>query len=100
MLHIHSADNLLPTLDAQLIGPDSVIFVFLPVGLNLVFRNTLVGVVAGCTVVYLDVFRAEAALSIIEREKVTHFCCAPAHLVSMLNVPKLPSFDLSSLKSL
>ena len=98
VLHIHSADNLLPTLDAQLIGPDSVIFVFLPVGLNWGFRNTLVGVVAGCTVVYLDVFRAEATLSIIEREKVTHFCCAPAHLVYMLNVPNLASYDLSSLK--
>ena len=98
VLHIHGADNLLPTLDAQLIGQDSVVFVFLPVGLNWGFRNTLVGVVAGCTVVYLDTFRAEVALSIIEREKVTHFCGAPAHLVSMLNVPKLPSFDLSSLE--
>ena len=34
----------------------------------------------------------------IERERVTHFCCAPAHLVSMLNVPNLDRYDLSSLQ--
>ena len=71
---------------------------FLPVGLNWGFRNTLVGVVAGCPVIYLDIFRAETALAIIERERVTHFCCAPAHLVAMLNAPNLLKYDLSSLE--
>jgi acyl-CoA synthetase (AMP-forming)/AMP-acid ligase II len=37
-------------------------------------------------------------LRLIEAEKVTHFCAAPAHLVSMLNAPAFERHQLGSLE--
>ena len=74
--------------------PDSVLLTFLPVGLNWGLLNVLQAIFAGCTLVLQDVFDAAQALVLIERERVTHFCCAPAHLVSMLNLPDLDRYDL------
>ena len=37
-------------------------------------------------------------MRLIERERVTYFCCAPAHLIAMLNSPELARFDLGSLR--
>jgi acyl-CoA synthetase (AMP-forming)/AMP-acid ligase II len=54
---------------------------------------------AGCTLIMQDVFDAVTAMRLIERERVTYFCCAPAHLVAMLNSPELDRFDLSSLQT-
>jgi acyl-CoA synthetase (AMP-forming)/AMP-acid ligase II len=48
----------------------------------------------------MDAFNADRALETIQRERVTHFCCAPAHLVSLLNASGLPRYDLSSLQVL
>jgi acyl-CoA synthetase (AMP-forming)/AMP-acid ligase II len=50
-------------------------------------------------VVLQEVFDAEPALQLIERERVTHFCCVPAHLVAMFEIPELGRFDLSSLQT-
>jgi acyl-CoA synthetase (AMP-forming)/AMP-acid ligase II len=58
----------------------------------------LQAIFAGCTLVLQELFDAAQALALIEREGVTHFCCAPAHLVSMLNVPDFDHYDLSSLQ--
>ena len=77
------------------IDSESVLLAFLPVGLNWGLLNVLQAVFAGCTIVLQEVFDADEALALIERERVTHFCCAPAHLVSLLNVP-----DLEPLRSL
>jgi acyl-CoA synthetase (AMP-forming)/AMP-acid ligase II len=53
---------------------------------------------AGCTMVLQERFDARGALQLIETERVTHFCCAPAHLVAMLGVEDLADFDLGSLQ--
>ena len=100
VLHLHNTTN--PAIRflnrAQEVTSDSTFLVFLPVGLNWGFFNVMQALFAGCTLVLQDVFNAQQALELIEREHVTHLCCAPAHLVAMLAVPDLPRYDLSSLR--
>jgi acyl-CoA synthetase (AMP-forming)/AMP-acid ligase II len=100
VLHLHNTTNCaLRFLNkGQALGPDSVLLVFLPAGLNWGLMNTVQAIFAGCSVVYQDIFNAEKALALIQDERVTHFCCAPAHLVSMLNVESFDKYDLSSLQ--
>lgn len=100
VLHLHNTTNCaLKFLNrGQRINADSVLQVFLPVGLNWGLFNVLQAIHAGCAVVLQDVFKPEEALQLVQNEKVTHFCCAPAHLVSMLNVANAERFDLSSLQ--
>ena len=100
VLHTHNTTNCaLKFLNrGQRIAADSVLLVFLPVGLNWGLFNIQQAIDAGCRVVLQDIFRAEEALALIAGERVTHFCCAPAHLVAMLNVPAFESHDLSSLQ--
>ena len=81
------------------IARDSVVLVFLPAGMNWGLLNVLQALQAGCALIMLDVFDAVAAMRLIERERVTYFCCAPAHLVAMLNSPDIARFDLSSLRT-
>ena len=69
--------------------------VSLPVGLNWGLFNVLQALFAGCTLVLQDIFNADETLRLIEAEKVTHFCAAPAHLVSILNAPGLEAHDLT-----
>ncbi len=78
---------------------DSALLLFLPVGLNWGFFNTLQAIQAGCKLVYMDVFRPEQALGLIDRERITHFASAPAGLSAMLNAPDFVRYDLSSLKA-
>ena len=100
VLHLHNTTNCACYFlnEGQRIGPDSVLLVFLPVGLNWGLMNTLQALFAGCRMVLQDIFKPEDAAALIEREKVTHFCCAPAHLVALLNAPGLEKYDLSSLQ--
>ena len=100
VLHVHDTTNCpLRFLNrGQRITADSVFLVFLPAGLNWGLFNVLQALHVGCRLVLQDVFRAEEALALIERERVTHFCCAPAHLVAMLNVPEFDRYDLSSVE--
>ncbi|MBV9784921.1 MAG: AMP-binding protein [Acidisphaera sp.] len=100
VLHLHNTTNCAIRFlnRGQEVGADSVFLVFLPVGLNWGLFNVLQALFAHGTLVLQDVFNAEAALALIEREGVTHFCCAPAHLVGMLNVPDLARRDLGSLR--
>ena len=100
VLHLHNTTNCAIRFlnRGQRIGADSVFLVFLPAGLNWGLFNVLQALEAGCRLVLQDVFRADEALALIERERVTHFCCAPAHLVSMLNSPAFDRYDLSSLE--
>ena len=100
VLHVHNTTNCpLRFLNrGQRITADSVFLVFLPAGLNWGLFNVLQALHVGCRLVLEDVFRAEEALALIERERVTHFCCAPAHLVAMLNVPDFDRHDLSSVE--
>ena len=78
---------------------DSAILVFLPVGLNWGFFCTMQAILAGCKLVYMDAFKPDEALRIIERERITHFGTAPTALIAMLDVPQFKQFDLSSLKA-
>jgi acyl-CoA synthetase (AMP-forming)/AMP-acid ligase II len=100
VLHLHNTSNCAARFvnEAHGIGPDSVLLAFLPVGLNWGLLNVLQGIFAGCPVIFQEVFDAEQALQLIERERMTHFCCTPAHLASLLGVSDLGRFDLSSLQ--
>jgi acyl-CoA synthetase (AMP-forming)/AMP-acid ligase II len=100
VLHLHNTTNCAARFvnEGLRIDEDSVLLAFLPVGLNWGLLNVLQAVFAGCTIVLQEVFDAEQALALIEREQVTHFCCAPAHLVSLLSVSDLGRYDLSSLQ--
>ena len=100
VLHTHNTTNCaLGFLNrGQRIAADSVLLVFLPVGLNWGLFNVLQAIDAGCRVILQDIFRPEEALALISSERVTHFCCAPAHLVAMLNVPDFGNHDLDSLQ--
>jgi len=100
VLHLHNTTNCAARFvnEGLRIDEDSVLLAFLPVGLNWGLLNVLQAVFAGCTIVLQEVFDAEQALALIERERVTHFCCAPAHLVSLLSVSDLGRYDLSSLQ--
>jgi len=100
VLHLHNTTNCAARFvnEGHRIDEDSVLLAFLPVGLNWGLLNVLQAVFAGCTIVLQEVFDAEQALALIERERVTHFCCAPAHLVSLLSVCDLGRYDLSSLQ--
>jgi acyl-CoA synthetase (AMP-forming)/AMP-acid ligase II len=100
VLHLHNTTNCAARFvnEGLRIDEDSVLLAFLPVGLNWGLLNVLQAVFAGCTIVLQEVFDAERALALIERERVTHFCCAPAHLVSLLSVSDLGRYDLSSLQ--
>jgi non-ribosomal peptide synthetase component E (peptide arylation enzyme) len=100
VLHLHNTTNCAARFvnEGHRIDSDSVLLAFLPVGLNWGLLNVLQALFAGCTIVLQEVFDAKQALALIERKQVTHFCCAPAHLVSLLNVPDLGRYDLSSLQ--
>ena len=100
VLHIHNTSNYMCWVlnDGQRITSDSVFLTFLPAGLNWGLGCVCQALFAECTLVLQDVFRAEETLALIEHEKVTHFCCAPAHLVALLNVPTFDKYDLSSLE--
>jgi len=100
VLHLYNTTNCAARFvnEGHRIDSDSVLLAFLPVGLNWGLLNVLQALFAGCTIMLQEVFDASQALALIERERVTHFCCAPAHLVSLLNVPDLGRYDLSSLQ--
>lgn len=100
VLHLHNTTNCAIRFlnRGQRISDKSVFLVFLPVGLNWGLFNMLQAIFAGCTMVLQDVFNAEEALALVQRERITHFCCAPAHLISLLNVPNFDKYDLHSLE--
>jgi acyl-CoA synthetase (AMP-forming)/AMP-acid ligase II len=100
VLHLHDTTNYACYLlnREQAIGEDSVFLVFLPVGLNWGLMNVVQCIFAGCRMVLQERFDARTALQLIQDERVTHFCCAPAHLVALLAVEGLESLDLSSLE--
>jgi acyl-CoA synthetase (AMP-forming)/AMP-acid ligase II len=100
VLHIHNTSNYVCWVlnEGQHITQDSVFLTFLPVGLNWGLGCVCQALFAGCTLVLQDIFRPEETLALIQREHVTHFCCAPAHLVGLLKVPDFGKYDLSSLQ--
>ncbi len=101
VLHLHNTTNSAVRFANRGHGitRDSVVLVFLPAGMNWGLINVLQGLEAGCALIMLDIFDAVTAMRLIERERVSYFCCAPAHLIAMLNSPELERFDLSSLQT-
>jgi acyl-CoA synthetase (AMP-forming)/AMP-acid ligase II len=101
VLHLHNTTNSAVRFANRGHGitRDSVVLVFLPAGMNWGLLNVLQALETGCALIMLDVFDAVEAMRLTERECVTYFCCAPAHLVAMLHNPELDRFDLSSLRT-
>jgi non-ribosomal peptide synthetase component E (peptide arylation enzyme) len=54
--------------------------------------------IAGAKTVMLEEFDPEAALALIEKEKVTAIGVVPTHLVNMLESGAAPKYDLSTLR--
>ncbi|MFD1535476.1 class I adenylate-forming enzyme family protein [Nonomuraea guangzhouensis] len=54
--------------------------------------------VAGGTVVYMPRFDPAGALSMVERERLTHIYCIPTQLLAMVATPEWRQCDLSSLE--
>ena len=72
--------------------------IYLPVGLNWGYLCLLQAIMAGSRAVLLERFSAQAALELIQRERVTYIATAPASIVAMLNEPELADYDVSSLR--
>ena len=71
---------------------------YLPVGLNWGYMTLVQAAMAGARVVLMERFSAEAALELIERQRITYIPTAPASIVAMLNSPELTQRDVSSLR--
>lgn len=56
--------------------------------------------ILGCPTVVMERFDADAALDLIEREKVTVLCCVSTQFIMMLNAQEKRPRDLSSLRSM
>ena len=99
---LHSFNTTLPacralTRDMNITAQD-VFLIYLPVGLNWGYLLLVQALILGARVVLLDRFSGRAALELIEREKVTFVCSAPASIIAMLNEPDLERYNLSSMR--
>lgn len=81
------------------VGPDEVMLLYLPLALNWGYLSVLQTVLGGGRLVIMEKFAPEAALRLIEAERVTYLATAPAALVAMLNAPGQDSYDLTSLRT-
>jgi non-ribosomal peptide synthetase component E (peptide arylation enzyme) len=99
---LHSFNSTLPAV--RQINTDmgvterDVQLVYLPVCLNWGYLCLLQTIVTGGRAVLLERFSANAALDLIERERVTYIATAPASIVAILNEPELADRDASSLR--
>jgi acyl-CoA synthetase (AMP-forming)/AMP-acid ligase II len=80
------------------LGPDDVMLIWLPLGLNWGYLTLVQSILVGAKAVLLDRFRPATALDLIARERVTYIPTAPASLTSILQEPDLANRDLSSLR--
>ena len=80
------------------LGPDDVMMVWLPCGLNWGYLTLVQCVLAGARAVLLERFRAADAVELIERERVTYVPTAPASLTAILQLPDIARRDLTSLR--
>jgi len=87
------------TFNAELaVTGNDVMLDYLPVGLNWGYMTLVQSAMAGARVVLMERFAADAALDLIETERVTYIPTAPASIVAMLNAPALAKHDLRSLR--
>jgi non-ribosomal peptide synthetase component E (peptide arylation enzyme) len=99
---MHSFNTTLPAAriinEAMQVTERDVLLVYLPLGLNWGYLTLLQSIMVGARAVLLDRFSARAALTLIERERVTFIPSAPASIIALLNDPELGRFDLRSLR--
>src|SRR3989442_6761841 len=90
---MHSFNTTLPACrilnEAMAVGERDVLLAYLPLGLNWGYLTLLQAIMVGARCVLLDRFSARAALTLIERERVTFIPSAPASIIAMLNDPEL-----------
>jgi len=79
-------------------SPDDVMLIFMPVGLNAGYLNTMQVIQAGARGVLMERFSPPAALALIQQERVTVMLSPPAGLVMMMQVPDFDSYNLKSLR--
>ena len=96
----NTAHNILHPLGEVLkIAEDSVIFLAVPLSSGFgAGIGILANAMSGATLVLLDEFDPEEILRRMEKEKVTLFFGVSAQMISMLNLPDLDRYDLSSLE--
>lgn len=77
---------------------DDVFASLSPVGTGPSAMVYLMAPIAGCKIALLEAFEAEAALKLIERERVTVVATVPAITIMMVQHPSFGKYDLSSLR--
>lgn len=80
------------------VDQDSVVLVFMPVGLNWGLGETIRAAMSRCRVIYMEHFDPEAAIELIEAERVTHLSAAPAALVSLMDAKNFQREKVASLE--
>jgi acyl-CoA synthetase (AMP-forming)/AMP-acid ligase II len=100
VVHTHNTSNCTARSSARDQGmtEHSAMLLFLPVGLNWGLGCTKQTLHAGGKIVYMERFDAEQALTLIERERITHFVTAPASLIALIDAAQGAQRDLSSLE--
>jgi fatty-acyl-CoA synthase len=63
------------------------------------FTGILPSLIAGGALVVMDQWGPEAALQLIERERISTFSGIPTHFIDVVNHPTLARYDISSLYS-
>lgn len=63
------------------------------------FTGILPALLAGGALVVMDQWQPEAALELIERERISTFSGIPTHFIDVVNHPKLEQYDISTLDS-
>ncbi len=101
LTHQNLTANIRQTLALEMSHEDSVLLDFLPFyhiyGMMVLMNCALV---AGATQVILPRFDADAALSLVERHRVTDLYCVPPVVLAFAHHPRLADYDLSSLRLL
>ena len=81
------------------LGGDDVVLAVAPVNQGTGYSVAIVAsLISGCRNVLLDRFEADAALALIERERVTVAVGVPTHMIKIMNSPVVGRTDLSSLR--
>ncbi len=82
-------------------GPDEVFLGALPAPFGFgLWTAHFTPTILGCPTVLMERFDADAALDLIERERVTVLCCVSTQFIMMLNAQAVRPRDLSSLRSM
>jgi len=82
-------------------GPDEVFLGALPAPFGFgLWTAHFTPAILGCPAVVMERFDADAALDLIERERVTVLCCVSTQFIMMLNAQAERPRDLSSIRSM